>query len=357
MIGENRVSTVEAPATTQSERAQTVSPMYVSSDAVQQILQWDEMIGRLRAVYSVPLDDKCSPPRTVARGDRNWIRTLTSVPPGSRYMGAKIFGMARNRNVAYMIALMDRETGGFVGMIDAYYVTSFRTGATSAVAVDRICTAGAKSMAVLGSGSEASAHVRAIAAVRPISALRVYSPTAANCAAFAARMQLELGIPSIAMASPEAAVDGADIVVACARSRGEKPTIYGSWLRPGMVVVSIGSTLPEQREIDASVVDVCDLIVCDMVEEVVDETGDMIAAKAAGIDFRGKLGSLNDLMTGKLDARVAAARLPMFKSVGAALQDIVIAELVLECALERGLATLLPAEFQIRRTGKKPQGA
>jgi ornithine cyclodeaminase/alanine dehydrogenase len=251
-----------------------------------------------------------------------------------------------------MIALMDRETGGFVGLIDAYYVTSFRTGATSAVAVDGLCGPGPKTLAVLGSGSEANAHTRALAAIRSISALRVFSPTAANRETFAARMQHELGIPSTAVASPEAAVDGADIVVACARSRGETPILYGSWLRPGMVVVSIGSTLPEQREIDSSVVEACDLIVCDMVEEVVEETGDMIAAKAAGIDFHSKLASLSDLTIGKLQSRVASARLPMFKSVGAALQDIVIAELVLERALERGLATMLPAEFQIRRTGK-----
>ena len=205
---------------------------------------------------------------------------------------------------------------------------------------------------MLGSGSEANSHVRALAQVRPISALRVFSPTAQNREAFAARMQQELGIPSTAVASAEAAVSEAEIVVACARSRDETPILYGRWLRPGMVVVSIGSTLPEQREIDASVVDACDLIVCDMVDEVVEETGDMIAAKAAGVAFDHKLASLNELMTGRIDDRVKAARLPMFKSVGSGLQDIVTAELAFERAIERGLATALPIEFQIRRAGK-----
>ena len=327
-------------------------PVFVSSDACKAVLRWDEMVDRLRQAYSVPLSDKVSPPRTVARGERNWIRALAAAPPSSRYMGAKVFGMSRARNVGYMITLMDQQSGGFVGLLDAYYVTSFRTGATSAVAVDRLATPGPKTVAVLGSGSEANSHTLALREVRPISALRVFSPTAQNREAFAGRMQREHGIPGVAVASAEEAVKGADIVVACARSRDETPILYGQWLKHGTVVVSIGSTLPEQREIDTSVVDACDLIVCDMPDEVVEETGDMIAAKAAGVAFEHKIASLNDLMLGKLADKVRSARVPMFKSIGAGLQDIVIAELAFERAIERGLATPLPIEFQIRRLGK-----
>ena len=332
--------------------AATPRPVFVSAEACRQVLRWDEMVDRLRAAYSVPLSDKVSPPRTVARGERTWIRALASAPPSGRYMGAKVFGMSRDKRVGYTIALMDQQAGGFAGLLDAYYVTSFRTGATSAVAVDRLATPGPKTMAVLGSGSEANSHTLALKEVRQISALRVFSPTAQNREAFAARMQREHGIPSVAVASPEEAVAGADLVVASARSRDETPILYGPWLTPGTVVVSIGSTLPEQREIDASVVDVCDLIVCDMPEEVIDETGDMIAARKAGIAFDHKIASLNDLMLGKLADKVKAARIPMFKSIGAGIQDIVIAELAFERAVERGLGTELPIEFQIRRTGK-----
>lgn len=347
------MTTVETSAPpAQPNAAAAPRPVFVSSDACREVLRWDEMVDRLRQAYSVPLSDKVSPPRTVARGERTWIRALAAAPPSTRYMGAKVFGMSRDKRVGYTIALMDQQSGGFAGLLDAYYVTSFRTGATSAVAVDKLAAAGPKTVAVLGSGSEANAHTLALREVRPIASLRVFSPTAQNREAFAARMQDEHGIPSVAVATAEEAVKGADLVVACARSRDETPILYGEWLKPGMVVVSIGSTLPEQREIDASVVDACDLIVCDMPEEVIEETGDMIAAKAAGIAFEHKVASLNDLMLGRLAERVKAARIPMFKSIGAGLQDIVIAELAFERAVERGLGTTLPIEFQIRRVGK-----
>lgn len=329
-------------------------PLFVPTDVVEQVLAWPEMVERLRAAYSADISEAANPPRVVARGDRTWFRALASAPSTSRYMGAKVFGMSRERAVSYVVALMDQQSGGFAGFVDAYRVTACRTGATSAVAVDRLATPGPKRLAVLGSGTEATSHILAIAAVRPLSAIAIFSPTAANREALAARMTAELGVPARGVATPEEAVEGADIVTACARARGEQPILHGDWLRPGTVVVSIGSTLPEQREIDVSVVAACDLIVCDMVEEVVEETGDMLAATATGLDFHPKLGSLNDLVRGRLDDRIAKARLPMFKSVGSAIQDIVIAELAFEKAIERGLALPFPAPIHLKRPKTPP---
>ncbi len=324
-------------------------PLYVPTEVVDEVLLWPEMVERLRSAYAAGVAEAANPPRVVARGDRTWFRALASAPATSRYMGAKIFGMSRARSVSYVVALMDQETGGFAGFVDAYRVTACRTGATSAVAVDKLAAPGPKTLAILGSGTEATSHAFAIAAVRPLTAIAVFSPTAANREALAARLSRELGVAARAVATPEEAVAGADIVAACARAKGEIPILHGGWLAPGTVVVSIGSTLPEQREIDVSVVGACDLIVCDMVEEVVEETGDMIAARAAGLDFHDKLASLDALVRGDLDERLARARLPMFKSVGAAIQDIVIAELAFETAVARGLALPFPAPIHLKR--------
>ncbi|MGC2780942.1 MAG: ornithine cyclodeaminase family protein, partial [Bradyrhizobium sp.] len=280
----------------------------------------------------------------------NWLRALAASPPGSRYMGAKIFGFGRAKSVSYLIALFEQQTGALAALVDANLLTAYRTAATSAVAVDRMATSDPAALGVLGSGLEAQMHVRAIAATRPIRALRVFSPTAANREAFAEMFSAELGIGCVAVDSAEKAVDGATIVLAAARSHDETPILRGRWLCEGTLVVSIGSTLPEQREIDEDVVAACDLIVCDICEEVINETGDMLAAKAAGVAFEHKIVSLNDLMTGAAADRIAAARRPMFKSIGAAIQDIVVAELVVNKAVAAGLAQPTPLGFLMKRT-------
>ena len=112
------------------------------------------------------------------------------------------------------------------------------------------------------------------------------------------------------------------------------------------MVASIGSTVPEQREIDVSVVKRCDLIVCDALEEVLEQTGDMIAARAAGLEFHVKAVTLADLMTRACEARLKSAQVRMFKSVGGGLQDMVVAELTK--ALESGLAMRLPITFETK---------
>jgi ornithine cyclodeaminase/alanine dehydrogenase-like protein (mu-crystallin family) len=222
-------------------------------------------------------------------------------------------------------------------------VTAYRTASTSAAALDRLAPPGPMRLAVLGSGLEASMHVRAFSAVREIEELAVYSPTPERRVAFAR----ELG--GRAEEEPQGAVEGATVVLAAARSRGELPILFGDWLAPRVVVVSIGSTVPEQREIDVSVVERCDLIVCDDVDEVSHETGDMLEAVRAGVPFAEKTFSLHALCAGELDARLAAAERPMFKSVGSGLQDVVVAGLILERAQAAGQVTPLPIEFLTNR--------
>jgi ornithine cyclodeaminase/alanine dehydrogenase len=325
-------------------------PIFVSAEASRRVLVWKDVIDRLRAAYSVPHGPHVSPSRVVARGRGNWVRALAAAPPNSRYMGAKIFGFGRAKSVSYLIALFEQETGALAALVDANLLTAYRTAATSAAAVDYMAPSGGATLGVLGSGLEAKMHARAIASVRPISALRVFSPTAANRDAFAAALAQELGINCLAVDTAERAVDGASIVVAAARSHDETPILQGRWLRDGMLVVSIGSTLPEQREIDEQAVDACDFIVCDACEEVIHETGDMLAAKAAGIAFERKIVSLNDLLYGAARDRLAAAKRPMYKSVGAAIQDIVVAEFVVEKAAAAGLATQTPLGFLMKQT-------
>ena len=82
-----------------------------------------------------------------------------------------------------------------------------------------------------------------------------------------------------------------------------------------------------------------------MLEEVLHETGDMIAASADGIDVTGRAFSLGALMRGEIEPERLAAASPMYKSVGGGLQDVVVAEMVLGRALEAGLATPLPISF------------
>lgn len=76
----------------------------------------------------------------------------------------------------------------------------------------------------------------------------------------------------------------------------------------GVLVASIGATLPEHLDIDPEAIATADLIVADIPHEVMEETGCFIAAKRAGVTFGEKFVSLNSLMTGKADGPLQATR-------------------------------------------------
>jgi ornithine cyclodeaminase/alanine dehydrogenase len=130
-------------------------------------------------------------------------------------------------------------------------------------------------------------------------------------------------------------------VLCAARSRDESPTLQADWVGEDATVVSIGSTTPAQRELPAELIARASLVVVDGVEEVLHGSGDMIAARAAGVDVDRLTASLNDVLLG--DRTVDLERgIRIYKSTGAGLQDIVVAEALVDLARLRGIGTELP---------------
>ena len=314
---------------------------------VESLADWGEAVAALRAAYGGRITDAMVPPRSMARDTGVWLRGLTAVSPSGEHVGAKLITVSTaNIKASYLITLIDRRTAELVALIDGNHITGLRTAATSAVFVDLAAPDRPLSVAVLGSGFEAWNHLVALAAVRKIATATVFSPTPAKRGAFAERAAAELGVATRAVDQPALAVEGADVVLCAARARNEVPTLQGSWLRPGATVVSIGSTLPEQREVDPETLARADRIVADMVEEVVDQTGDFIAARAAGIDVADRVVALADVVAGRAPARMTPDEIVLYKSVGSALQDIVVAELMLSKARETGVGSTIPAPIQ-----------
>lgn len=328
--------------TSHPDAAIAVPPTLFISDAeVAQLTDWPSAVQALRQAYASTIDPAMVPPRSMARGDGRWLRGLTAVSPTGGHMGCKLISAStRHRRASYLISLFDEATMGLAALIDGNRVTGIRTAATAAVAVDKAAPVKPLQVAVIGSGFEARGLLLALAAIREIAAVKVFSPTPASRERFANDMRTQEGLRAQAADSAPAAVRGADVVLCAARSRDESPVLRGEWLEPGMTVVSIGSTLPEQREVDEQVLARAGLIVADMVDEVAHDTGDLIAAGKAQVDVSAKLVSLGDFVAGRAQ-RERASDIVVYKSVGSALQDVITAEMLLARAREKGLGTPL----------------
>ena len=319
----------------------------VLSDAdVRASFDWGSAIKSLHGAYATAGEERRYPNRTVAKGDVNWLRSLTGIPADNSPMGAKIIaGAWKERRVAYLISLFDQDTAELLALMDGNSITGYRTAATSALATDLLARPGAVKVGMIGSGFEAQKHVRALAAVRELASVRVFSPRAKSRARFAAELA-DVDATITPTESAEAVVAGADVVICAARSYDESPILSGSWLEAGQTVVSIGSTVPEQREVDAETMRRADVIIADVLAEVLHETGDSIDARAKGFDPEPKTASLADLTAGIHPGRTSPEEIVLYKSVGAGLQDLAVASMCLERATSLGLGAPLPVRIQ-----------
>ena len=319
--------------------------LFLSDDDVTALADWPHAVRTLAAAYAQEVEDGNVPPRSMARGEGIWLRSLTAVAPGG-YMGCKLIAASmRGRRASYLVSLFDTDTMELIALIDGNQITGLRTAATSAVAIDVMAPRRALKVGILGSGFEARGQLHALAATRDIEAVSVYSPNPASRGAFVAHFP-NLAGKLVAALSPQGAVQSADVVICAARARGEAPVLLGNWLSRGATVVSIGSTLPEQRELDISVLERATLVVADMPEEVLHDTGDMIAAQAAGLPVAERTVSLADLICGKVVARAHPDDIVVYKSVGSALQDVVLAAALLERARALGRGTVMPTSIR-----------
>jgi thiomorpholine-carboxylate dehydrogenase len=212
-----------------------------------------------------------------------------------------------------MILLFRTDTGEPLAVMDGRLITEMRTAAVSAAVTKSLAPPEVRVLALLGSGVQAHAHLRALSHVRHFEEVRVWSRTAEYAERFAAQHGARpMGI--------EAAVRGADVVVTA--TNAIEPILKGAWLKPGAHVNAVGSPRPDWRELDDRAM--ANMVVVDSREAVLKESGDVILSGAAIYAEVGEIFADTK--------KVPPSATTVFKSVGLAIEDIAAAKLVYDAA-------------------------
>jgi len=287
------------------------------------------------------------PPRTNIKAGKGWLRVGPVVMEKSGWMGFKAMNLAAGQGVRYQVHLYSIATGALEAIMDAQYLTTLRTGATSAVATRRLARPGKTIVAVLGSGAEAKAQLEAMHAAGYVQSAKVFSPTAGNRKALAEDFRSRHDMDIRDVASAEEAVEGATMVLAAVKSA--ETVFWGRWLRPGMHVNSVGTARRDQREIDPETFRRATRIVVDTREGVFGEAGDAVAAK--DVVKPEDVHELAGLVAGKVPGRQRDDEITLFKSVGTGIQDIALAAAIFERARAGGIGTDIGAFPYLKKGG------
>jgi ornithine cyclodeaminase len=218
------------------------------------------------------------------------------------------------------VILHSGETGEPLAFMNASAITAIRTAAVSAVATKLLARESAAVLAILGSGVQAKAHMRAIPLVRPIREIRMFSRRAvpASGQPLVAERQPEAG--AVRVTSAEECVRGADVIVTATSSR--EPVLRREWIASGAHINAVGSSIAAAREIDTATIAACSLFV-DRRESTINESGDFLfAVRDGAIDETHIRAELGELLTGQARGRTSPDEITLFKSLGLAVEDL-----------------------------------
>ncbi len=354
--------------------------LYLSNADVQAVLDMATCLEALRAGY-----------RDLARGDAAFIPRIDIYAPTGReedyYRWGSMSGVCRATGVVAIriksdvVSWPDGRTeekycvqpGTYSGIILLYsirngeplalmndgFLQHMRVGGCAGLGADVLARKDAEVLGMLGSGGMARTYLEAIAQVRPLRLVKVYSPNQEHRRAYADEMGERLGLEIVPVGSAEEAVRGSHIVATATDSMA--PTFQAEWIEPGTHITCV-----TRRELDRAIVARADLVAqlglatippsCPLPGLEWPSAG--IAAYVTGqpeerarLPWRhsseqGEYPSLLDIEMGRAPGRTDSSQVTLFINTGTqGLQFAAVAGRVLELARQRGLGQPMPVEW------------
>ncbi|AGN02855.1 ornithine cyclodeaminase [Salinarchaeum sp. Harcht-Bsk1] len=319
-----------------------MQPVFLASDDLRGLAEPVAFVDAVRSGYRQRGNGAPAKPRTTlgSSDPPGMLTGYTAILPETGAMGGYTYSAGFEAGDAWFVTpLFDAESGEPLAILDGAWMNPFKTGAAGAVAVDALARHDANTVAVIGSGPQARGQLRAIATVRDLSEVRVYSPTTAHRESFASEFDERLEAAVRAVPDSASAIDGADVVVTA--TNASEPVFDGEQLDPGTHVTAMGQYHPEKRELDHPTIQ-RSRYVPDLRDRVEQDAGSFLDALEAGVvDESHVHAELGDVVAGTAPGRTSDEQITVFDSGGTGIETVAAAHLLYERAIERGLGTEL----------------
>lgn len=268
-----------------------------------------------RVVMTTP-DDSMSiffKPAFLKRYNRMSVKILTQIIANENPEIPTIKGM---------VMLLDMLNGVVLSIADGTSITALRTGAASGIATSLLANPDAGSVALFGCGAQGRTQLEAVMAVRQVEKIYLFDLSDGQAASLANDIRLRYSAgceinPGLGI------LKNTDII--CTATPSRKPLFGVQHLKPGTHINAVGSYRPDMQELDPELFKTA-LTFLDDAPACIADSGDLLNPLHSGIilesDIKGELGQL---ISGAVSGRQNHDDITVFKSVGNAIQDFIIA--------------------------------
>jgi ornithine cyclodeaminase len=268
---------------------------------------------------------------------------MPSLVESASSLGVKfvsVYPTNKEKTIHGVMILSDVTTGEPLALLEASYLTLLRTGAASGIATKYLSKEKAKVVAVIGTGRQARGLIQAILHVRPnVSEIRLYNRTKEKTYLLEEELrgQYQDVCPTLVISeSPEDAIHRADIINTC--TTASKPVFSPEGICLGSHINAVGSFKPNMQEIPTSTLIQANKVVVESREAALAESGDFIIPIKQGLyDSNNIYGELGEIISKSKIGRQTEDEITLFKSVGLAAMDVVVAKALYEKVKEKNL--------------------
>lgn len=267
------------------------------------------------------------PVRTVIESGKGIVLFMPSYSPHWELFGLKMVSVFPSNKLPFPVVqgkmmVMSSENGKPLALLDAAELTALRTGAASGLASELLSNEQASTLGLFGTGAQSFTQAEGVMAVRKIKKIIVRGTSRDKELNFCHKLSEELHVDCSPMEFP-GELKEADIL--CTATTSHSPLFSLPMLKPGAHINGIGSFKSHMREIDGDVIK-ASLLVVDQREAALEEAGDIVIPIKEGLikpeDIHAELG---EIVGRRKSGRETPSQITVFKSVGNAIQDLAVA--------------------------------
>jgi len=233
---------------------------------------------------------------------------------GFKYVNGHPKNMKEGRQTVTAFGLLaDVSTGYPVLLTEMTVLTALRTAATSALAAKYLAPKGARTMAMIGNGAQSEFQAFAFRAMLGVDRLRLYDIDR-KATDKVVRNLSGLGFEIVACASPEQAMEGAEIVTTCTADKQYATILTDNMVGSGIHINAVGGDCPGKTELHKDI-----LLRSSIFVEYPPQT--RIEGEIQQLPEDHPVIELWQVMTGAAQGRTGAGQITLFDSVGFAIED------------------------------------
>lgn len=249
---------------------------------------------------------------------------------GGYWPGNMDKGLTNHQSTVF---LFDPDTGRLQALVGGNYLTAVRTAASSAVSIAHLARKDARVLGMVGAGHQSAFQLRAAVEQRSFDKVVAWNPHPEMLPRLAA-VAAELGLPFEAV-EREALGAEADVIITI--TSAFEPLLMRDWIKPGTHIACMGTDTKGKQEVDAALVAAATVFTDEVAQSI--SLGEAQHAVAAGSLAEKDITPIGAVVNGDHAGRSSADEITLFDGTGVGLQDLAVAKVAVQLALEQGLVS------------------